>query len=58
MSVWMSECSYCEEKAIWVDDVFGPPAAKCCDNPDCMQKAMERLFEVCMKYQWRADGHE
>ena len=54
----MSECSYCEEKAIWVDDIFGPPAAKCCDNPGCMQKAMERLFEVCMKYQWRADGHD
>ncbi len=45
----MSECSYCEKEAMYVDTVWGPPLCRVCNNPACVERAKDDLFEAAME---------
>ena len=45
----MSKCDYCENDAIYQDNVWGPTSIYCCENSRCMDEARHDLFEAAME---------
>ena len=44
----MADCNYCDNRAVYMDDVWCPTSVRCCEDDECMEQAQHDLFEAAM----------
>lgn len=58
------ECNYCDAKAQFMDDIYGPTSVWSCGSSECLQQAAWDLWESSHKevsedtHQWCGDAGE
>lgn len=58
------QCNYCDKKAQFMDDIYGPTVVWTCGDGDCLQQGAWDLWEQSHKeisegtHEWQADAGE